>query len=461
MKKIKLNIEDFFNLTSSEIFNPDSLVSISHVTIDSRKVQKGSLFVAIKGEKLDGHDFVKTAVENGAAAILIENKYLDKFDDIDTTIITVDDTTNAYAELAGMWRNKLTTKIISITGSNGKTSTKDMLAEILSFKYKVHKTSANNNNHIGVPLTIFETDNSYDYLVLEHGTNHFGEIEYTAKIARPDIGLITNIGDSHLEFLKDRYGVFEEKQKLFDYTDTIGQIFLNLDDQLLKGLKKKFKNIITYSFKGISDIKGEIDGYTGEGKSIINISIENKIEKIELPLCGSASAKNFLLCAAVAIKNGFSFDELREASKSLKAVKGRLNVKMLNNFILIDDTYNSNPASMENAIDVMKKIKTFRRRVIIAGDMFELGKAAFEKHVGLYKAIQKGYVTEVYTIGEMMHYLNMKLKDTKIIAGHFAERNDLKEFLQTLPVEKSIILVKGSRGMRMEDFVEILENRGR
>ncbi|NCS87156.1 MAG: UDP-N-acetylmuramoyl-tripeptide--D-alanyl-D-alanine ligase, partial [Ignavibacteria bacterium] len=204
MKKITITLNDIFQLPSAVIYNPDNFKPFSAVTIDSRNVPANSLFVAIKGEKFDGHKFIKDAVNKGAAAILINEKMLNKIDDVNTVIITVNDTTTALGNLAKIWRSKLSTKIIAITGSNGKTSTKEILALLLSEKYKVNKTLVNNNNHIGVPLTLFATSNKHDLLVLELGTNHFGETKYSAGISKPDYALITNIGNSHLEFLKNK-----------------------------------------------------------------------------------------------------------------------------------------------------------------------------------------------------------------------------------------------------------------
>ena len=209
MKKTGLTLEDFFDLNSSVIYNPDELKTIRNVSIDSRNISNNCLFVAIKGERFDGHDFLNEAVENGAAAILVENRKLKSLKDFEIPIITVNDTIKALGELAGRWRKKLTngnTKIIGITGSAGKTSTKEMIAMLLSTKYKVNRTIANYNNHIGVPLTLFSTNESHDILVAELGTNHFGEIKYTADIAQPDYALITNVGNSHLEFLKNKKG---------------------------------------------------------------------------------------------------------------------------------------------------------------------------------------------------------------------------------------------------------------
>ncbi|MEO8399482.1 MAG: UDP-N-acetylmuramoyl-tripeptide--D-alanyl-D-alanine ligase, partial [Ignavibacteriaceae bacterium] len=218
MRKISLTIEDVFNIPTAVIYNPDNFKTVFAVTIDSRNVPKKSLFVAIEGEKFDGHNFINDVIKNGASAVIINAKKLSKFENLELPIIIVKDTTASLGDLAKIWRRKLRTQIIAITGSAGKTSTKEMLAVLLNEKFKVNKTLANNNNHIGVPLTIFSTNNRHDFLVAELGTNHFGEIKYTAEIAKSDYALITNIGNSHLEFLKNKKGVLKEKIALFEST---------------------------------------------------------------------------------------------------------------------------------------------------------------------------------------------------------------------------------------------------
>jgi UDP-N-acetylmuramoyl-tripeptide--D-alanyl-D-alanine ligase len=219
LRRIGLTIEDLFNIPGSEIYNPDALGRISAVSADSRNIPSGALFIAIKGSSFDGHDFIPDALTNKASAIMINRDRADELlDKIDAPVIVVDDTVKGLGDIAAIWRRKLDTIIIAITGSAGKTTTKEMLSFVLSEKFRVNKTTANNNNHIGVPFTLLSTSNSHDILVAELGTNHFGEIKYTAEIAAPDYALITNIGHSHLEFLIDKKGVLKEKGILFDIT---------------------------------------------------------------------------------------------------------------------------------------------------------------------------------------------------------------------------------------------------
>ena len=432
----------------------------NYVSIDSRSIKKNSIYVAIKGEKLDGHKFAKDAIHKGAGAIIINKKQLNNFDSINKTIVTVEDTVKAFGELATVRKNKLGAKVISITGSAGKTSTKEMIAAMLSEKYNVHKTAANNNNHIGVPLTILSAPEKTDVLVLEHGTNHFNETKFTADIAQPDIALITNIGDSHLEFLINRAGVYKEKSALFNAAvKNNGLIIINNDDPIIKKEAKNYKNKITYGFKSKADVKGKILGYTEEGKTKIKVTYKNKNVETVLPVIGEAAAKNFLSVCVIAFVMGLSKQQILNASKKLEAVHGRLEVTKKNDFMIINDTYNSSPDSMKNAITLLNKISKYKRKVLIAGDMFELGRSAKTLHESLSDEIIKSKITDLYTIGKMMKFMSAKaakkIKNTK----HFQTRNSLINFLGNENFSNSVILFKGSRGMKMEEFLQTLINR--
>lgn len=460
MRKIKLTLDDLFNLSGSEIFNPDEFKPVEFVSIDSRNIKKNSLFIAIKGEKFDGHDFVKDAVASGTSAVLINKQKLNEYDRIDCVIITVDDTIKALGDIASIWRKKLTAKVIGITGSAGKTSTKEMLAELLSIKYKVNKTILNNNNHIGVPLTILNTNNKHDILVLEMGTNHFGEIDYSAKIALPDYALITNIGDSHLEFLKNRKGVLKEKEALFRVTaERNGWVFINNDDMLLKKIARKYDKKVSFAFTAKADVKGKIKKFTGDGRPIIQISYKKKKFKHPFPLYGEQNASNFLAASAVALKLGLSKKEIIKAIDSLKPVEKRLNVKSYPNLVLIDDTYNANPQTMTYAIELLGKIKTYKNKIAVLGDMFELGEKASDYHTGLASVIKRNKIGKVYCIGSLMKNLFTALSNSKIECMHFDSRESLKELLNNTDLSNAIILVKGSRGMKMEEFVNTIERR--
>ena len=460
MGKIKITIEDLFNIPSAEIFNPDTYKALSSVEIDSRKVKKGSLFVAIKGDKLDGHNFLLDSLKKGAAAVVIDSSKLKKFSFLEIPMISVDDTTKAYGGIAKIWRNKLSAKVLSVTGSNGKTTVKEMVSTLLAEKYSVAKTESNNNNHIGVPLTILSTNEKCEVLILEQGTNHFGEIPYSAKISQPDYSIITNIGDAHLEYFKSREGIFKEKSALFVETEKQnGIVFLNMDDPIVSKNAKQFNNKVTYGFKGKVDVKGKVVGYTEDGRTEIQITSYGKKFKTILPLYGQSNAKNFLAASAIAIKLGMNGKEIIKAAQKFQPVPGRLVVKKYNNVVVIDDTYNASPASIQMAIELVKKIKTFKSKLIVLGDIYELGNKSPKYHKELSNIFSADKKLTVLTTGPMMKNLHKELRRKKVRSIHFYLREALSLYLQYEEIDHSVILVKGSRGMKMEDFVKILEKR--
>jgi len=460
MRNINLTIEDLFNIPTAVIYNPDNYKNVTSVSIDSRSIKKNSLFIAVKGDKFDGHNFIKDAIKKGATTVVINEKNYKKFNFLQIPFVTVKDTTLALGDLAKTWRRKLRTKIIGITGSAGKTTTKEMLTTLLNEKYSVNKTIGNNNNHIGVPLTFFNTNNKHDFLVLELGTNHFGEIAYTSDIAKPNFALITNIGSSHLEFLKNKKGVLKEKIALFESTiSQNGLLFINNDDNLLNGCIKDYTNKITFGFNNQADVLANIKDYSDDGRSIIEIFFKNKTITQTFPLYGEQNAKNYLAAATIALTLGLNKKQILTGTSKFKAVDKRLNVKKFANFILIDDTYNANPESMKHAVELLSKIKIYKSKILVLGDMFELGKQSVKLHVELGRFIKKNRVDSVYTIGTFMKNLNLILNKNKIDNAHFKNRQSLKSFLNKMPIDNSVILLKGSRGMKMEEFVKTIEAR--
>lgn len=460
MPKLFINIKDLFCLNNVEIFEPDSINQFNHITIDSRSVKPGSLFIAIKGNNYDGHSFIDKAVSNGAAAIVINRENLSKLDRINIPIIAVDDTTMALGEIAALWRKKLKAKIIGITGSSGKTTTKEILGKLLREKFTVSSTIANNNNHIGVPLTLLAASEKDDFVVVEMGTNHFGEIDYTASIAKPDYSIITIIGASHLEFLISLEGVLKEKQAIFKHTDKKnGIVFLNNDDAFLSTLKKKYRNKITFGFSKGSSVNAEILNVQDDGRLKIRINSDKyKIETV-IPLLGFQSAQNVLAASAVALYAGLSKKQLLSGIGKLMPSKQRLNLFEYKNTILIDDTYNANPESMNASISLLGTISKYKNKYVVLGDMFELGKRSEKFHKDLSKVVKSAGITHSFLIGKNMNALYNELIKKKLPVKYFRSRNQLSNHLSKINIEESSLLIKGSRGMAMEDFVKTLKER--
>lgn len=457
--KIKITLADLFNLPTASIYNPDEYKSATHVTIDSREVKPNSLFIAIKGEKFNGHDFVDEALTKGANAVIINEDELKKYENCDGTIITVENTTQALGDLANSWRKKLSAKVIGITGSNGKTTTKEILSVLLSEKFKVQATVRNNNNHIGVPLTIFSCNEKHEVLIAETGTNHFGEIAYSSKILQPDFALITNIGASHIEYLKNLQGVKKEKIALFNETaKNKGLVFINTDDTRLRPLVSKYKNI-SFGFNNDADVRAAIDGFTNDGKTILRIQNKKTSLMCVSPLLGEHNARNLSAAIVIALKLGLTKKEILNGIDKIKPVKQRLNVKHYENILLVDDTYNANPQSMKAAFEAVKMISLYPKKIAVLGDMFELGDESKNEHELLAVSIKKNKIDEVYLLGKQMKNLVEKLRAKKITCKHFSTREKLGSFLDNYSLQNLVVLVKGSHGMKMEEFVNQIERK--
>jgi UDP-N-acetylmuramoyl-tripeptide--D-alanyl-D-alanine ligase len=460
VKRLRITLKDVFDIPGAVIYNPDNFKEASSVSIDSRKIKRNSIFVAIKGEKFDGHAFVRKVQKKGAIAVMINENRYKNFSDLDLPVITVKDTAKSYGDLARIWRKKIRAKVIGITGSSGKTTTKEILAALLSEKYKVNKTILNNNNHIGVPLTILSTKEKHQVLVLELGTNHFGEISYSANIAEPDYALITNIGNSHIEFLKNKKGVLKEKIALFEAAkNNDGTLFVNYDDPLLKNTFRNYTNRITYSFGSNSMVKGKLKGFDSKGKEIVEIKYKNKKVSGSF-LYGEQNAQNLLAASAVAFRLGLNKSQILHGINKFKEVDKRLNIKNYkNNITLIDDTYNANPESMKYAIELLIKISNNRKKIAVLGDMFELGTKGKNLHRKLAPLIRQNKIDRIFLLGSLMNNLRLELNKSNNASKHFVNRKYLQNSLLNQDYENSVILVKGSRGMKMEEFVKIIEDK--
>lgn len=460
MNKTKLTLKDFFNLPEAEIFNPDDFKEITSVSIDSRNVSKNSLFIAIKGERFDGHDFVNQVVKKNVSAVMINKDQLKRFQNLEIPFITVKDTTKSLGDVAAIWRSKLKTKVIGITGSVGKTTTKEMLYNVLSTKYKVHKTSANNNNHIGVPLTILSIKQSHQIAVVEQGTNHFGEIKYTSNISKPDLALITTIGYSHLEFLINRKGVLKEKSALLDVTDKNGGlVFINNDDDLLNNYSRKFRRKTTFGFNQKSNYQGKIENVDILGKATISIKHHNKNFCVKLPFSGEQNAKNFLPVYAIAKELKLSDNQILNGIKKIKSVSKRLEVKKMNDVFIINDSYNANPDSMKASLKLLDEMKPGFNKIAILGDMFELGKLSNSLHRDIGKYINNLHINEVYTVGKFSEQIYKAIDSNVILKNHYKEKRNLIKRLKSKSFKKSVVLIKGSRGMKMEEVYSVLEEK--
>ncbi|WP_302417059.1 UDP-N-acetylmuramoyl-tripeptide--D-alanyl-D-alanine ligase [Blautia marasmi] len=427
---------------------------VQGIVTDSRKVEEGFLFVPIKGARVDAHDFIDGVMEKGALCTLTERELGEK----SFPYIKVNSSLQAVKDIAEFYLKQLSIPVVGITGSVGKTSTKEMIAAVLEEKYNVLKTKGNFNNELGVPLTVFGLRPDHEIAVLEMGISDFGEMHRLAKIARPDTCVITNIGLCHLEFLKSRDGILKAKTEIFDFLESDGHVILNGDDDKL---------ITVRDVKGIKPLFFGVDNHQGvwadeiESKGLKGISCRihagEESFKVLIPIPGRHMVYNALAGTAVGLTYGMNMEEIKKGIESLQSLSGRFHIIETGNRTIVDDCYNANPVSMKASLDVLQD--ALGRRVAILGDMGELGKEEVEMHreVGVYAAARD--IDKIICVGELagdMAEAARLAAPTKDIV-HFAEKESLLEALPEMIRDGDTILVKASHFMEFEKVVEMLK----
>lgn len=424
----------------SEVFNTDikTKTEFKGVSIDSRTIKKCNLFIAIKGNNFDGHNFINAAIKNGAAAVISEKKIA-----IDVPLIEVNDSSSAMAKLASWWRKKNNIKIIAITGSNGKTTTKEMLYSILKLEYKCIKTIGNLNNNIGVALTLFQIAKKHKYLVLEMGANHRGEIEYLAKTVMPDVGMITNVNDAHIGEFGSLENLIKSKGELYSSLKKDNLAIVDNDSDYKKRWLKLLKtNNITF-YGNNTDIYCSDIVETTKGISF-NINHKNEKIKINLQLIGKHQSENALAASACALSLGISLKNIKKGLEKVTPTAGRLNVLKIDNLTILDDSYNAGPTSTKKALDTLMSFDN--EKIIILGAMSELGDSSkyYHREIGHY-AKYLG-IEKIYTFGD----------DAKYYDGvkHFNDISTLYKYIKDSTKDKKYtILVKGSRINHLDKLI--------
>jgi len=429
--------------------------TVRQVVTDSRKKAKNSLFVPIIGDTFNGHDFIHQAIEHGAIAALwdetipVPNDVPESF-----VFFFVKDTTNGLQQLAKEYRDKVNPIVVGITGSNGKTTTKDLVKAVVQTTKKTHATEGNFNNHIGLPLTILQMKKDTEVLVLEMGMNHFGEIDVLTKIAQPNYAIITNIGESHIEHLGSRSGISRAKLEIKNGLQSDGYLLVDGDEALLHHLREE-KYVITCGFNQINDVR--INKVYLHAQTT---TFEVNGQKYTIPLLGKHHAKNAAFAVEVAsflqidhkkVQQGF--DSFTHSNMRFEWLEGKNNVSIIN------DAYNASPTSMKAAIEVVKQIEGYSHKGLVLGDILELGKQSKSFHRSIAETIG-GPISFVFTFGEHAKTISddvQKANET-ITCKHFATKQQLIEALQNYLHEDTLLLFKASRGMKLEDVIhEIIQ----
>ncbi len=412
---------------------------VANVAIDNRKVMHGGLFVAIIGERLDGHAFIPAAFEAGALCAVSDRA-------VDFPHIRVKDTLTALGSIARYYMSLFDIPVIGVTGSVGKTTSKELIASVLGEKYVVHKTFGNLNNQTGVPLTVFSMPDDAQAAVIEMGMNHAGEIDALAEIVKPSVCVITNIGEAHIENLGSKQNIFSAKCEMLAHMKQGGRIVVDGEDPFLRALCETRSDVITAGFCDCDVSATDINELGFKG---VNFSINHRASRVNVTMCvpGIHMVKNALIATAVGIALGMNLQEIANGIEKFTPSKGRMNIFEFNGMTVIDDSYNANPTSMKAAIETL--VSATGRRVCIIGDMLELGQnaPAYHKQIGDY-ARECG-IDQVLCVGELSK--NMLLNNPDAL--HFDDVSALEQELDNILKPGDTVLIKASNGTGLHKLI--------
>ncbi len=450
--------DDIMAATHGEQAGDARRICFEGISIDSRKISPTDFFVAIHGDVHDGHRFCEDVIQKGVRGILVENRQTQYLPVADwqrqgIACITVTDTTRALGDMAAYHRRRLNVRVVAITGSNGKTTTRGMTSEVLKQRFRVLSTAGNLNNHIGLPLTLLNLDINHECAVVELGMNHSGEIERLSEICRPDIGVITMIGTAHLENFSSQDDIAKAKAELFRHLQPDGSAVLNLDDSRLEALAPELSApVIFFGTADTARVRARQIVSHGAQTSFI-LDLPNDSAWVRLPVAGIFMISNALAAASVGYAMGLSAAEIKTGLENFKPEKGRMNIVTTAWGVhIVDDTYNANPASMTAAVQTLLELKGAARGIVIVGDMLELGKDSPHFHRRLGEQIASAGMSELYATGDFSPdvadgAVGFGMSPESVFVGSLdAIRSRVTESLQ----KNDWILIKGSRAMGME-----------
>ena len=452
---MKLLLKDLVKLRPVEIINKELLnhKKITGVSTDSRTIQPGNIFIALRGENFNGHQFVEDVVKRGPAAVIVDvgwrEENLELSGQLQSTIVVVPDTTKALGDLANIYRKKFSIPVVAVGGSNGKTTTKEMIGAVLRTTYSVVSTEGNLNNHIGVPQMLFRLTPKHDIAVVELGTNHFGEMKYLCGIVEPTHVLITNIGREHLEFFGDEEGVAKEETELFTSAAAKGFAFVNADDNYLVKAGKKVHRTLKYGVARKADVQARHVRADEYGHPAFDLVVKKQINNIHLSAAGMHNVTNALAAAAVGLKFRVPKKKVISALEHYAGASKRMEVIKRNNITVLNDTYNANPDSVLAALKTLQSMKNTGKKIVVLGDMLELGEKAEHEHAKIGLAVSDLEFEYLLTFGPLSQFTHEASK--LAFAEHFDTKEALIASLKSQITPGDIVLVKGSRGMKMEE----------
>lgn len=454
-----LTVEEIITAVRGTVILKNQAMHVSGVSTDSRSVSSDDVFFALAGEKFDGHDYIDKVIEKGCRVIVISREDA-VTDGSNSTFILVDDTLTAYQDLARYYKQLISPKTIGITGSVGKTSLKDMLFAISEDHYNTVCSFENENNHIGVPKTIFRMEENTEVLILEMGMSAKDEIHLLADIGRPDIAGITNIGISHIENFEDQAGIFRAKMEIADYFSEENTLVVMSDDPFLGAVKEKYGeryHVLTAGAEESSDYIAEKARYIDDTHITFLIEYDKGVERFTLPIAGLYNNTTAALAAAIMSKLDISVTNCAHSLGKLKITPHRLQLILRGGLKIIDDTYNASPASMKSAIEYLTAIDGSRKIAVLA-DMKELGDMSRESHRQVGMDVAGGGLDYLFTVGDLGKEIGEaaaeKMGQSRVFS--FEDREICIREVKKIVKEGDVILVKGSHSMEMEKVVEAI-----
>jgi UDP-N-acetylmuramoyl-tripeptide--D-alanyl-D-alanine ligase len=451
MKPPLARIAEF--LVASGEFDPNAIAT--GYSIDSRTIRPGELFFAVKGEKMDGHDFVRQALEKGAVAAVVAASKLDGFSS-QAGLIVVEDTLSALQTLAKAVRRLWGKPLVAVTGSTGKTTTKEAIAHVLSSRFRVLKSEGNFNNHFGLPLMLLKLEPEHDAAVVELGMSHAGEITALAQIAQPETGVVTNVAPVHLQFFSSVAEIARAKYELIESLPAKGTAVLNSDDEYVSQFGRDFEGrVITYGFASTATVRAENLKSLGEKGSSFDIVVGDRRQPATLPLVGSHNVHNALAATAVALERGLTLNEIVSSLASLAPADKRGQVVRIGNITVINDCYNSNPKALAAMVDALAAMPA-RRRIVVAGEMLELGPQGEAMHRESGKHVAAKGIDILIGVRGLASQMVEAAKQAGIGAEFVATPEEAGTWLATQTREGDVVLLKASRGVKLEKALDQL-----
>jgi UDP-N-acetylmuramoyl-tripeptide--D-alanyl-D-alanine ligase len=429
---------------------------LAGVSTDSRHLQPGELFVALRGENFDGHKFLQAAKNKGSIAAMVDSTFMKQQENLSAeTLIVVEDTLRSYQDVARYYRQKFVPIVVAITGSAGKTTCKEFIHAVLSEKFSVHKNKKSFNNHVGVPATLLALKPEHEILVAELGTSNFGEIAHLSSLVEPDVCVLLNIGYAHLEFLKSLEGVAKAKMEIFEHAAEKNISLYNADDDVLRRQSFPSTHVLTFGINKPADITAA--NLACDKDACYRFSVQNSFFQLAIP--GRHNVYNALAAISIGLYFDVPVDMIQSAIERVTFVEHRMNVVHQKNMIILDDVYNANPGSCAAALQTLADIQPGEggRRVAVLGDMLELGEFAIEEHEKLATVAWENDVDALFLFGDFSKQTARKAAQMNFsFVKHFESKESLLAELKELISDSDVLLIKGSRSMHMEDVVDSL-----